>query len=132
MIFLFFFLNSRSKKQFNAVKVMSLIILRRLRIFERVAFKNNGIQSIKSEKINLLFSPSHRLSPFFFFVPLPISLCFSNFLSRTWNLVVVKRLEKRWKAEEAGIPMYRRDIVFSRWTFGLFFFIGNRINDAVA
>lgn len=81
MIFLFFFLNSRSKKQFNAVKVMSLIILRRLRIFERVAFKSNGIQSIKSEKINLLFSPSHRLSPFFFFCSspnLPLFLEFSK------------------------------------------------------
>lgn len=128
----FFFSKFSIKEAIQRSESTSLIILRRLRIFERVVFKNNGIQSIKSEKINLLFSPSHRLSPFFFFVPLPISLCFSNFLSRTWNLVVVKRLEKRWKAEEAGIPMYRRDIVFSRWTFGLFFFIGNRINDAVA
>lgn len=77
----FFFSKFSIKEAIQRSESTSLIILRRLRIFERVAFKNNGIQSIKSEKINLLFSPSHRLSPFFFFCSspnLPLFLEFSK------------------------------------------------------
>lgn len=90
-----FFLNSRSKKQFNQRK------------YELIENRRSNVQRINLFSfLSFLSSPFSIFFFFFFFPPLQISLRFSNFLSPrgTWNLVAVKRLGKDGRKRRPGIP----------------------------